>query len=415
MLKTILPLYIFSFFMIMPVVGVFPVLPLIRDDLSISYSQISIFVASLGIVRICFAFPSGVLADKFDKKKILLLSALLSLSGLILLSFSHSIYQLVFSRVLIGAGSILSSITILVLLAQEASPQKKGVIMSMSNVVHSSGYIISSALVGALAQWYHWRIPFFVLAGFILASCFLVTITFTGKRRPERIALETADMEPNDRAKESPGTNISGLVPVFVVSFFAFFYRGGFRHTLIPFYGKEVFQINVMDLGFYLSLMGIVSIANLLVFGVLSDRYGRKIVTILGLFFSFAAVGALILPESFYPFLMSCVLVGLGSTVNSMPNVLISDFAPRAVLGRVMGINRLFSNLGYFVGASLTGAMLDHFGFRVPLYLLMAFCLLVLVLSCFHIHDKNRYVSQQMAGTAYGYQRPCAPDSNERY
>lgn len=375
--------------MIMPVVGVFPVLPLIRDDLGVSYSQISVFVASLGIIRICFAFPSGVLADRFDRKRILLLSGLLSLSGLILLSYSGSIYELILSRILIGAGSILSSITILVLLSQTASKKKKGIIMSMSNVVHSSGYIISSALVGALAQWYHWRIPFFVLAGFILASCILVAITFTREVAPGRIALEATGMESNNRAKERPGIGIFRLVPVFMVSIFTFFYRGGFRHTLIPFFGRDVFQINVMDLGFYLSLMGLVSIANLLVFGVLSDRYGRKVVTILGLFFSLGAVMALILPDSLHPFLLSCILVGLGSTINSMPNVLISDFAPPAMLGRIMGINRLFSNSGYFIGASLVGAMLDRFGFMTPLYVLMVFCLLVMILSSLYIHDRK--------------------------
>ena len=68
--KKALPLYVFSFFMIMPFHALLPLLPLIRDEISASYSQISIFLASLGIVRLILALPSGFLADHFNKKNV---------------------------------------------------------------------------------------------------------------------------------------------------------------------------------------------------------------------------------------------------------------------------------------------------------------------------------------------------------
>ena len=92
--KKALPIYIFSFFMIMPLHAVLPVLPLIRDELHASYSEISFFVASIGIIRLVLAFPSGYLVDRFDKKKMLLFSGYLAGSvsvGMILDSFGFSV------------------------------------------------------------------------------------------------------------------------------------------------------------------------------------------------------------------------------------------------------------------------------------------------------------------------------------
>ena len=125
--KEAIPLYTFSFFMIMPMHVLFPLLPMIRDEISASYSQISIFLATLGIVRILLAFPSGLLADRFNQKNILLFSGSLCFAGLLVMSFAHSFYQLLVSRILIGFSSIVCTITILALLAQLAGSEGKGI------------------------------------------------------------------------------------------------------------------------------------------------------------------------------------------------------------------------------------------------------------------------------------------------
>ncbi|MCK4786842.1 MAG: MFS transporter, partial [Desulfobacteraceae bacterium] len=178
MRKKAIPLYLFSFFMIMPMTAVIPVLPMIRDELNASYSQISIFVACLGIVRIVLAFPSGSLVDRFDRKKILLLSGLLSLIGLLILSSSHTIFHLIVSRVFIGSGSIISVITVSVLIAQIAGFDRRGAMMSLINVAHHAGVIVSAALTGILAGWYNWRLPFLVIAGLLLLSMVTVAVMF---------------------------------------------------------------------------------------------------------------------------------------------------------------------------------------------------------------------------------------------
>jgi len=374
--------------MIMPIIAVIPLLPMIRDEISASYSQISIFVACIGVVRILFAFPSGFLADRFDRKKILLLSGFLTVSGLLILSSSRTIFQLIVSRILIGTGSIICTVTILVLLAQIADPENKGAMLSMNNVVHSAGGIITPALAGILAGWYNWRLSFLVFAGLIILSMITMAVTFRDERPNYKREQDPMGMETESSLRKTKRAGIFELAPISAISLFVFFYRSSFRHTLIPFYGKDVFHIDVVTLGFYISLMGSIAMVSIFLFGFMSDRYGRKVVLISGISLSSIAMIVLLLPRVWNPLLMACIFVGAGAAINSMPNILISDTTPSDSLGRMMGINRIFADLGYFLGAIIVGNLLDYFGFRVPLYTVVGFSLFTLTLACFCVQNK---------------------------
>jgi predicted MFS family arabinose efflux permease len=374
--------------MIMPIIAVIPLLPMIRDEISASYSQISIFVACIGVVRILFAFPSGFLADRFDRKKILLLSGCFNVSGLLILSSSRTIFQLIVSRILIGTGSIICTVTILAVLAQIADPESKGSMLSMNNVVHSAGGIITPGLAGILAGWYNWRLSFLVFAGLIVLSMITLAVALSDERPDYEKGEDQRGMETKSSLRKTKTAGILELAPIFAISLFVFFYRSSFRHTLIPFYGKDVFHIDVVALGFYISLMGSIAMVSIFVFGFMSDRYGRKVVLLSGISLSTIAMIVLFLPRVWNPLLMACIFVGAGAAINSMPNILISDTAPSDSLGRMMGINRIFADSGYFLGAIIVGNLLDHFGFRIPLYVVVGFSVFTLTLACFCVQNK---------------------------
>jgi predicted MFS family arabinose efflux permease len=134
--------------------------------------------------------------------------------------------------------------------------------------------------------------------------------------------------------------------------------------------------------------MGSIAMVSIFVFGFMSDRYGRKVVLLSGISLSTIAMIVLFLPRVWNPLLMACIFVGAGAAINSMPNILISDTAPSDSLGRMMGINRIFADSGYFLGAIIVGNLLDHFGFRIPLYVVVGFSVFTLTLACFCVQNK---------------------------
>ncbi|MHC4753115.1 MAG: MFS transporter [Planctomycetota bacterium] len=386
--KEAIPLYTFSFFMIMPMHVLFPLLPMIRDEINASYSQISIFLASLGIVRILLAFPSGLLADRFNQKKILLFSGSLCFAGLLVMSFAHSFYQLLVSRVLIGFASIVCTITILALLAQLADSEGKGIMMSMNNVVHSAAGIVSPAMAGFLAKWYSWRVSLLATAGLILFSGLIIAVFFKLQNIPGFKRRGTSPASVSSSLYQNAKFWLMRYAPIFFLGFFVFFYRGYFRHTILPFIGKDVFHIEVDTLGLYFSLVAGISMISLFVLGSLSDRCGRNAILLPGIFFAAIATIILLLPQSSNPFLISCVFLGLGAIINSMPNILLSDLAPPNVFGRVMGLNRIFADSGYFSGSISAGILLDHYGFKIPLYCICAYAAGMMLAASVLIHNR---------------------------
>lgn len=178
------------------------------------------------------------------------------------------------------------------------------------------------------------------------------------------------------------------LIPVFALGFFVFFYRSYFRHTLLPFFGKDVFHIQVDTLGMYFSLTAGIAIVSLMAFGYLSDRLGRKTAVLPGIFLSGVAALLLLLPSSSNPFLICSIFVGLGAVINSMPNVLISDIVSPDVYGRVLGLNRMFADSGYFVGTMIAGVLLDQVGFKIPLYFIAGYAAVMMAVISFSVSGK---------------------------
>jgi len=383
-----LQIYLFSFLMISPLHAVLPVLPLIRDELQASYSEISFFVASIGIIRLVLAFPSGYLVDRFDKKRMLLFSGCLGIAGLLLMSLSHSIYPLLLSRILMGTSSILSNITIVVILAELAGDDSKARMMSMNNVIHSAGGIVAPVFAGYLSACYNWRLPFVLNAVFIALSMGMISLAIPSMKPAAAAQTRGRTKDPKKPSPTGIKTEILQLIPVFSLSVFVFFYRSGFRHSLIPFFAKDVFRISTEALGFYISLTGSVAMASIFVMGYLTDRYGRKTILMPAIIFSALATFALLLPERLSPLLVCCLLVGIGTIINSMPNILIADIAAPARVGKLVGINRIFADFGYLTGSVTVGMILDHIGFRLPLFVMAAFAVLTLGVISLFIHNR---------------------------
>jgi FSR family fosmidomycin resistance protein-like MFS transporter len=386
--KEALPIYLFSFFMIMPLHALFPLLPLIRNDLNASYSQISIFLASLGLVRLVLAYPSGYLADRFNQKKILFASGCLCFLGICFMSFAHTFFALILSRILIGFSSILCNITILSILAQIAG-RRKGAMISMNNVVHNAAGIVSPGLAGLLAKWYSWRVSFLSIGLMVFISMLPIMIMLKGSKPVAKLSAEKKHDVADPAASEKISYWTFNLLLVFSLGFFVFFYRSYFRHTLLPFFGKDVFQIDVAQLGFYFSITAGIAMGIIMLMGHLSDRFGRKLILIPAMLLSGLAPLALLLPGPINPFLVCSVFVGLGAIINSMPNILISDFVSPDAFGRVLGINRMFSDGGYFLGTIVVGIFLDNFGFKIPLFGIAGYAFLMMLFMGVFIPKKR--------------------------
>jgi MFS family permease len=107
--------------------------------------------------------------------------------------------------------------------------------------------------------------------------------------------------------------------------------------------------------------------------GALSDRIGRKGLVVAGMWLQAAGIALTATTASRAGFAAGAVLLGLG-TAMVYPTLLavIGDVAAPAWRASAVGVYRLWRDLGYAVGALLSGLVADAFGLGAALWLVAA-------------------------------------------
>ena len=97
--------------------------------------------------------------------------------------------------------------------------------------------------------------------------------------------------------------------------------------------------------------------------GVLSDRIGRKVLIVSGMWVQALGLTTIALFNEFYQFAIAAVLLGVG-TAMVYPTLLaaIGDVAHPSWRASSVGVYRLWRDLGYAFGAIIAGIVADLFG-----------------------------------------------------
>jgi MFS family permease len=110
-----------------------------------------------------------------------------------------------------------------------------------------------------------------------------------------------------------------------------------------------------------------------LVTGGLSDRWGRKHLITVGMLTQAAALGVIAAADSFVAWAVAAAALGVGTAL-VYPTLLavIGDVAHPTWRARAVGVYRLWRDLGFAVGALLTGALADAWGARPAVWIVAA-------------------------------------------
>jgi MFS family permease len=136
-----------------------------------------------------------------------------------------------------------------------------------------------------------------------------------------------------------------------------------------------LFPILLLSKGFDLHETGIIVAAYPAVWGLgqlftgkLADKYCKKTLLFLGMFMQGVALLAMIWANSFFWFIALSTLLGIGTAI-VYPTFLaaISDYTHPNQRPKSIGIFRLWRDLGYAIGAVLTGLIADSFGLVAPI------------------------------------------------
>ena len=317
------------------------------------------FIVVFGITKALTNYFTGTLANRWGRKNLLILGWIFALPVPLLLMYAPNWSWVILANVFLGINQGLAWSSTVVMKIDLVGPKNRGFAMGINE---AAGYMAVGAVAyfsASIANAYGVRpYPFYigiVLAIFgLLSSIFLIkdTRSFVQLEGEEskapllkNIFSETSWKHPNLGAISQGGlvNNLNdgmiwGLFPILLIS------KG--------FTASELAQI----IAIYPMVWGLSQLFT----GKLADRYAKKSLLFWGMFLQGLAILGFIWAQSFAAFAMLSVFLGLGTAV-VYPTFLaaIADNTHPSQRAQSIGVYRLWRDLGYAVGALLTGILAD--------------------------------------------------------
>ena len=149
----------------------FAVQPLVQSEFHLTNTQVGYLTSAfLGFYMVAAPFV-GPLADRFSRKRIIVLGAIFWSALTLLTAFTHTYWELLVRHTLVGIGEA-TFVTIAPTFVADSFPEKlRGRIFGIFYLAIPVGTAAGYLLGGKLAPDFGWRFPFYIAAapGFLLA------------------------------------------------------------------------------------------------------------------------------------------------------------------------------------------------------------------------------------------------------
>ena len=361
--------------------------PYFKDELGLSNADIGLLGGIPALTWAIAGICVGFLSDRIDRRKPLLVAAILAftlfsaLSGLV-----GGLASLLLFRALMGAaeGAVLPLSQPLML--HSSTPRRRG--LNMGLLQGSSAGLLGGVLGPVVTVWlaesFGWRTAFYatVIPGLVMAALVLKLVRDLRLRDPATLAMDADAPEAPVAGGPRAALRSRNIVVCLAI---AVFYLTWFTttQTFTPLYLAEVKGFGPGDLGFVLSGIGVAWVLWGAVVPGISDRFGRKPAMVV--FSALAALSPLAIIGIDDPVLLFGVLVltytGLGCFTLFMATIP-AETVPRGVmataLGLIMGVGEI---VGGFVAPALAGRLSDSFGLDASMLVSSGAAVVVVLLS----------------------------------
>ena len=330
------------------------VLPLVGEQEFGINSTVAIlaFVAAFGLVKAVSNLAAGTLANRFGRKRLLVLGWLLALPVPLLIGLAPTWGFIVAANLFLGANQGLTWSMTVNMKIDLVGPRRRGLALGLNE---SSGYlgVAATALVtGALAASFAPRTVVWVGAAIVALTGLLVSVFFvhdTGAHVVEEQRAHRHDLAPQGPVLRTCAQ--AGLVNNL---------NDGLVWGLAPLYlaanGGSPGEVGVVA-AVYPAVWGIGQLGT----GWLSDRVGRKPLIVLGMLVQAVGLSALVAGGgAFGPALLAAVLLGAGTAL-VYPTLIaaVSDAVQPVDRAQAVGVYRFWRDMGLVVGALFAGVVTD--------------------------------------------------------
>jgi len=327
-----------------------------------SKTAILSFIIAFGITKAITNYFTGKLANSFGRKNLLILGWIIAIPIPFLLIYAENWNTIIFANILLGVNQGICWSSTVVMKIDLVGEKDRGLAMGLNEF---SGYFavgIVAFLTSVIAENYGLRpYPFYLgiaisVLGLIF-SIFIVKDTrthvaveqkITDSKTIENVFLDTSFISKNLSATTQAGlvNNLNdgmiwGLLPVLLLSQ----------------------NFSLADIGIIVGIYPTVWGLSQLFTGRFADIYSNKKILFLGMLLQGIAIILLAYTGTKSIYIALCAILGLGTAlVYPTFLVVIANNSNPHQRAESIGVFRLWRDLGYAVGALLSGIIADLFG-----------------------------------------------------
>lgn len=361
----------------------------------VAHTAILAFIVVFGVSKALTNYFAGRFSDAYGRKIILVIGWLVATPVPFLLMWAPSWNWVLLANLFLGVSQGLTWSTTVIMKIDLAGPKNRGTAMGINEFAGYFAVGAAALATGWIGAHYGLRPQPFYLGVVFVAVGLLLSILVV--RETKQFARLEADLAPKPVGKAPSqkeifwqtslrDPNLSSVTQAGLVNNL----NDGMAWGLFPLVfagaGMSLTQIGILA-AIYPTVWGVCQLFT----GALSDRIGRKGLIVAGMWVQAIGIAAITATGQFTWFVIGAVLLGIG-TAMVYPTLLaaIGDVVNPAWRASTVGVYRLWRDLGYAIGALLSGVVADVFGIASAMWVVAGLTFLSGVITALRMRETHR-------------------------
>src|SRR5262249_47644712 len=357
----------------------------------VSKTAIISFIISFGITKaICNLFAARI-SETVGRKKMLVAGWLIGLPVPFIIIFANRWFWFDVANVLLGVNQALCWSMTVIMKVDLVGPKRRGLALGLNEFAGYLALGFTAWITGYIASVYSLRPqPFYLGIGVAFAG--LIFSLLLAKETRQYAALEAqlhhASVAAVSTAEKGPPNSQPSMREIFAQAswkdrtLFSCSQAGlvnnlndGMSWGIYPLFFSS-FGLGVASIGTVKAVYPAAQGALQVFTGPLSDRWGRKWLIAGGMILQAGAIWLTVALPKYPAWIVAALLQGVG-TAMVYPTLLaaISDVAHPEWRATAMGVYRFWRDLGYALGALISGIIADLLGMRTAIQVVAALTL----------------------------------------
>ena len=331
----------------------------LTENLGASPEEVGILYAAMSLCAALTLLVAGILADKYDRKKIMIVGWLAWVPAPLIFSLAQNWLDALPGMMLWGVW--LGGPTVTAYVVATADKNRLTLTFTTISAAWSLGYIFSPALGGYLGGIFGMQLVFLLASFFYSVSCFL--LIFVRSQRAATSAQKPSQVHSSffKLIRTRALLKLSGFFAA--IMFVMMMFRPFIPQFLAKVYGFDRFEIGVLGSVCFLgsAVLGII-------IGRFGDRTKKSNAIVASLILSSASVILLALSNNFIVLSVTLFLAGGSYMAWSLLSAVVGPLAPENIRARWISIPQTVSMFSSFIAPYVGGILFD----ASPYYLLIA-------------------------------------------